>query len=191
MIVYPIGVRYTSLPEELLESALTRCMNETEISSDLSPNLPQVEQYEEDVSRKLHLFVCCHGSRDRRCGKRGAPLAARLHELIEERGLADKIEVFQSSHVGGHKYAGNLLIYGSSHPADGDWFGCLSAKDAAQVLDGLVGMEVGSDGGVEGVLRPVWRGRMGLSRTEQIHLWEAGGEVVEFVESDAEDEADS
>ena len=198
VMIFPIGLRYVNLPEELLENALMRgLLSETEqTATGKQANLysnqqadRQLDRYEEDVSRKLHLFVCCHGARDRRCGERGTPLAARLHQLVKHKGLLDKIAVCQSSHVGGHAYAGNLLVYGSSHPADGDWFGCLSSNDATQVLDGLLDMEVGSDGGVEGSSREAWRGRVGLSRTEQIDLWSAGGEVVDF-QSDSEDDVD-
>ena len=50
----------------------------------------------------LALFVCTHASRDCRCGTVGTALARRLRTLVEEQGL-DLIQVYQVSHVGGHK----------------------------------------------------------------------------------------
>jgi len=51
----------------------------------------------------LHLFVCCHGARDGRCGHCGPPLARRLRTLVRERGLTEHLHVYECSHVGGHK----------------------------------------------------------------------------------------
>lgn len=49
----------------------------------------------------LSLFVCCHAARDARCGAAGPPLAAALQRLTRERGLAQHVQVFQTSHIGG------------------------------------------------------------------------------------------
>jgi len=40
------------------------------------------------------------------------------------------------------QYAGNVLVFGAIHPCDGDWFGGLSADNAAEFLEGLVNVEV-------------------------------------------------
>lgn len=58
-----------------------------------------------------YVFVCAHGSRDVRCGVCGPALIEKLNEEIQLRGLKDQISVMACSHVGGHKYAGNLIIY--------------------------------------------------------------------------------
>lgn len=60
-----------------------------------------------------HVFVCCHGSRDRRCGVCGPALVKKFQEEIESRGLKDQVFVSPCSHIGGHKYAGNLIIFTS------------------------------------------------------------------------------
>lgn len=89
-----------------------------------------------------------------------------------------EVRVLKTSHVGGHKHAGNVLVHGAVHPCDGDWFGGLSAPAAGAFLDALLGMEVGADGGAEDpVLRRWWRGRLGLSKAEQRALHAAGGAV--------------
>lgn len=42
----------------------------------------------------------------------------------------------------GHKYAGNVVVYGAMHPCDGDWFGGLHAGNADEFLTALCGVEV-------------------------------------------------
>ncbi|KAK7319339.1 hypothetical protein RJT34_04058 [Clitoria ternatea] len=56
-------------------------------------------------------FVCAHGSRDVRCHVCGPVLMEKFNEEIQLRGLKDQISVVECSHVGDHKYAGNLIIY--------------------------------------------------------------------------------
>lgn len=65
----------------------------------------------QEVLTGSHVFVCAHGSRDKRCGVCGPVLIEKLKEGIESRGLNGKVFVSACSHVGGHKYAGNLIIY--------------------------------------------------------------------------------
>ncbi len=42
------------------------------------------------------------------------------------------------------QYAGNVLVYGSMHPCDGDWFGGVNVDNAEQFLEGLANVEVSS-----------------------------------------------
>lgn len=57
------------------------------------------------------VFVCAHNSRDKRCGVCGPLLLEKFNEEIEAKALKDEVFVSACSHVGGHKYAGNLIIY--------------------------------------------------------------------------------
>jgi len=80
-----------------------------------------------DEGRRLEhpLFtVCTHGKRDRCCARYGRPLYDALRELAEE----DR--VWQSTHVGGDRFAGNLLCF-----PDGLYFGRVGTGDVWQVLD--------------------------------------------------------
>lgn len=61
-----------------------------------------------------YVFVCSHGSRDRRCGVCGPALVSRFKEEIELHGLQNKVSVSPCSHIGGHKYAGNVIIFRSN-----------------------------------------------------------------------------
>lgn len=69
------------------------------------------------------VFVCSHGSRDRRCGVCGPVLIEKLNEEIGSRGINDEVIVSACSHVGGHKYAGNLIIFspGQDGNIEGHW----------------------------------------------------------------------
>ena len=63
-------------------------------------------------------LVCTHGRRDKCCAKFGMPLYNALRDHVGER-------VWQSSHVGGDRFAGNLvcfphgLFYAHATPEDG------------------------------------------------------------------------
>ncbi|KAI3436795.1 hypothetical protein D9Q98_006206 [Chlorella vulgaris] len=84
-----------------------------------------------------------------------------------------RVQVFGTSHIGGHKYAGNVLCYGAEHPCDGDWFGGVNSGNAEAFMEAILGIELGVDGGAEDpALRPYWRGRLGLTKEEQLELWE-------------------
>ena len=97
-----------------------------------------------------HVFVCTHGERDYRCGECGPSLLAALHSYLAAAGLADVVHVYRSSHVGGHAYAGNVLIY-----PEGDWYGYVTPADVPRLVDRhLAGGEIVWD---------LWRGRMGLT----------------------------
>ena len=107
------------------------------------------------------------------------PRSAPLRRGLRARGLEERVQVYQTSHIGGHKYAGNVVAYGAVHPCDGDWFGGINAGNAQAFLDALLGVEMGVDGGAEAPeLRPFWRGRMGLSKEEQLALFEQVRRVV-------------
>lgn len=70
-----------------------------------------------------YIFVCAHGTRDRRCGVCGPSVVSRFKEEIDSHGLQGKVHVRPCSHIGGHKYAGNVIIFGStiSGEVTGHW----------------------------------------------------------------------
>jgi hypothetical protein len=69
------------------------------------------------------LLVCTHGIRDRCCARFGQPL---LHEL---RRQADPDWIWQSSHVGGDRFAGNLVVL-----PEGLYFGRVGREEVAPIL---------------------------------------------------------
>ena len=75
-----------------------------------------------------HLFVCVHEARDERCGRCGPPLLDAVSGAVAAAGLAD-VAVRATSHVGGHKYAGNVLVY-----PEGVWYGYARPEDAGRIV---------------------------------------------------------
>ena len=70
------------------------------------------------------LVVCTHGKRDPCCARRGRPLYEGLREA------ADDDWVWQSTHVGGDRFAGNLVCF-----PEGVYYGRVTRLDALPVLD--------------------------------------------------------
>jgi hypothetical protein len=70
------------------------------------------------------LVVCTHGKRDRCCARYGRPLYDALREQVDADWL------WQSSHVGGDRFAGNLVCF-----PQGLYFGRVGRGDAWPVVD--------------------------------------------------------
>ncbi len=70
------------------------------------------------------LLVCTHGKHDRCCARYGRPVYRALQEE------ADEGWVWQSSHVGGDRFAGNVVVL-----PEGLYFGRVAPADAGTVLD--------------------------------------------------------
>jgi len=69
----------------------------------------------------MHYFVCTNGQRDLCCARFGLPVYTALRESVAER-------VWQTTHVGGHRFAPNILtlpqgaLYGRVQTGDVDRF---------------------------------------------------------------------
>ncbi|KAL4255653.1 Thioredoxin-like ferredoxin [Pleurotus pulmonarius] len=70
------------------------------------------------TSNRTHIYVCTHAARDCRCGTTGGEVATALREEVKSRGETQRIFISETAHVGGHKYAANVLVY-----PHGDWLG--------------------------------------------------------------------
>ncbi|KAM5452070.1 Altered inheritance of mitochondria protein 32 [Microsporum audouinii] len=66
------------------------------------------------------ILICGHGGRDQRCGIMGPLLESEFGNILKDEGYTvgitptDKVKhanVGLISHIGGHKYAGNVIIY--------------------------------------------------------------------------------
>lgn len=144
---------------------------------------------------EAHLYVCTHGSRDCRCGVAGTDLLDTLNAEVSkhesrqtqpagaysESGLhhGKKVKVFGVSHVGGHKWAANALLY-----PHGDWYGNLRDSDAPLLLRSALAPSTSrhdlSDRREKLVHWPRWRGRLGLTTDEMNKVWEEwGGGLVQ------------
>ena len=119
LLVFPDAVRYVGVRETSWPSVL----------EDLTSEQPSGAFRREPLHGRW-LFVCVHAARDERCGRCGPPVLEALRRSCDEEELAD-VTVRATSHVGGHKYAGNVLVY-----PEGVWYGTVVPDDAARIVRG-------------------------------------------------------
>ncbi len=81
-----------------------------------------------DPTDRQLVLVCGHGSRDACCARRGVAVFGALAS-----GLGDDVEVWISSHQGGHRFAANVLVL----PV-GLQFGRVEPQDAGAIVAGAL-----------------------------------------------------
>ena len=88
----------------------------------------------------VHIYVCCHAARDQRCGIIGELVLSTMREYIKTppRDIVDDLlrldmQVFGCSHVGGHKYAGNMVVYRPQW-RQGLWYGRVAPSDVDEIM---------------------------------------------------------
>lgn len=98
---------------------------------------------------KPSVFVCGHGTRDSRCGVLGPILQQQFGALGLSKGKSGSFAPFTVdliSHVGGHAWAGNVLIHipPRRHLADGTlsplagkgvWYGRVEPKHVEGIIE--------------------------------------------------------
>lgn len=47
-----------------------------------------------------HIFICCHGKRDARCGNCGPPLYQEIQKILKDKKMQDSVDVYKCSHIG-------------------------------------------------------------------------------------------
>lgn len=150
VLIFPEMIKYRGLEESNVESFF----------EDVLVNGKPWAAGVPEVLAGSHVFVCAHGSRDVRCGVCGPVLIEKLNEEIELRGLKDQVSVTACSHIGGHKYAGNVIIYspGPDEKMMGHWYGYVTPNDVPELLDQHIAKGE--------VIKRLWRGQMGPSVAE-------------------------
>ncbi|XP_074573684.1 uncharacterized protein LOC141830096 [Curcuma longa] len=151
VLIFPDMIRYRQLTHFDVEPFVDEVLKK---NSEWTPKPP------EPLSGS-YIFVCAHGSRDRRCGVCGPVLIKRFKEEISSRGLQGEVFVSPCSHIGGHKYAGNVIIFGPtiSEAVSGHWYGYVTPEDVPTLLEQHIGKGK--------IIEHLWRGQMGLSEDEQ------------------------
>lgn len=100
------------------------------------------------------VVVCTHMGRDVRCGVVGGEVLAEFARVVKQRGLegrgVGRVTVLGSSHLSGHKWAGNVIVYRPEGWAV--WYGRVLKEGVGKIVDDTVlgGKVVG--GVVRGVL---------------------------------------
>jgi len=115
----------------------------------------------------VYLYVCTHGARDCRCGDTGGAVSSALRAEVSRINEGKRIKVAEVGHVGGHKYAANVLIY-----PHGEWLGLVQPEDVPSIIDTVLAGPLRPLTANDAPLHPShWRGRMGLSKGEQLDLF--------------------
>lgn len=137
-----------------------------------------------DIEHSLTVLICGHGGRDMRCGVMAPALENEFQRTLQSQGFTsassdgttidspDHANIGLISHIGGHKYAGNVIVYippkrtigssGEPHPLAGKgiWYGRIEPKHVQGIVDETIfGGRVVTDhfrGGIDrngGILR--------------------------------------
>ncbi|KAF9356711.1 hypothetical protein BGX26_004867 [Mortierella sp. AD094] len=170
---HPVGTLRPTL-EKLISEAGSADEESSSVRTELVPGSGESVTIEL-VQEPSAVLVCIHGSRDCRCGDQGGEFYQILNDMVQVTGLTNSIRVYGVSHIGGHKWAPNTIMYPS-----GDWHGNLSeldSVDAQQILfdslaNGGIAAGVRERGTADPIMIDKWRGRIGLSRDEQQKLYQ-------------------
>ncbi|GAA0160067.1 hypothetical protein LIER_16705 [Lithospermum erythrorhizon] len=150
VLLFPEMIKYSGLEE-------------TNVESFVDDVLVSGKQWDFGVPEELtgsYVFVCAHNLRDRRCGVCGPVLIEKFKEETVAKDLNDQVFVTACSHIGGHKYAGNLIIFsaGAEGKINGHWYGYVTPDDVTELLDEHIGKGK--------IIQRIWRGQMGAGAKE-------------------------
>lgn len=140
--------------------------------------VPELESSFPETLKIQHsptILICGHGHRDQRCGVMGPVLQAEFRRALERAGYAvdgkkvdapNHANVGLISHIGGHKYAGNVIVYippgfwskggGPGHELAGKgiWYGRVEPRHVEGIVqETILGERVITDhfrGGIDG-----------------------------------------
>ena len=83
---------------------------------------------------KKLILICKHNSRDNRCGTMGPKIIEKLQTELAHRNINEsEIAVRGSSHIGGHEFAGTLILY-----PEMDWYGHIKEETIPKLLDNII-----------------------------------------------------
>ena len=137
--IFPDGAVFKSVREKDIPKLMKALGSKSSDESSLSKN----------ALRNDYVFVCCHSSRDLRCGTTGHQIFNLLSTSPE---LPSDVQVMKISHIGGHKFAGNVICFPS-----GIWYGGLGSHNIHELIQALKRKTV---------LEPNFRGYTGQKNRE-------------------------
>jgi leucyl-tRNA synthetase len=92
----------------------------------------------EDITKPT-ILICGHGGRDQRCGVLGPILQSEFRKEFGRREIDADIGLI--SHIGGHKFAGNVIMYippsmtGNALKGSGVWYGRVGPENVEGVVE--------------------------------------------------------
>ncbi|KAK3818382.1 MAG: Sucrase/ferredoxin-like-domain-containing protein [Benniella sp.] len=104
--------------------------------------------------RRGAVMICSHKKRDKRCGVTAPYLKKAFNEILLSKDMygngEDDVEIWMVSHIGGHKFAGNVIVHRREGMAI--WYGRVEPCHARAIVDTTI--EKGE------VIRELYRGSM-------------------------------
>jgi leucyl-tRNA synthetase len=92
----------------------------------------------QDITKPT-VLICGHGGRDQRCGVLGPLLQSAFRKELQRRSIDADVGLI--SHIGGHKYAGNVIMYvppsmaGNALKGAGVWYGRIGPEHVEGVVE--------------------------------------------------------
>ncbi|KAI5803079.1 Sucrase/ferredoxin-like-domain-containing protein [Geopyxis carbonaria] len=106
-----------------------------------------------DADELATVLICSHASRDARCGAAAPGLEKEFRAVLEREGVADRVRVAGVSHLGGHKWAGNVVVYSRGW---GAWYGRVGVGQVEGiVVETIMGGRLVGGGVLRGVVGAV------------------------------------
>lgn len=131
-----------------------------EDKSRLTRDPSQADQHPANPIRDVVVLICGHGGRDMRCGVMGPLLRDKFLSVLDSEGMSVtdappgddgdvKTRVGLISHVGGHKFAGNVIVNipptmtlpdGSAHRLAGCaiWYGRVEPRHVEGIVSATI-----------------------------------------------------
>lgn len=154
VMVFPEFVLYPQVvPAQLADSPVAHVFEALwkDPSNPYLPAVPDQTAIKNERGQEVDavVLVCTHERRDMRCGKIGPLIVDAFKKSLDERlGDNNKVLVYGTSHFGGHKFAGNVIIHQKG--LGGHMYG--NVRDC--MVDNIVDRHV-----INGkIIKELWRG---------------------------------
>lgn len=132
IVIFPEGVKYKAVQREQVEGLLLAHMLQNYASSP-SPALGLPEP--QALEQKTWVLICGHKLRDNRCGIVAPILQDAFAKVLEAKELEDKVYVDAISHIGGHKFAGNVIVHTGNPALGAIWYGRVFPRHVNAIVE--------------------------------------------------------
>ncbi|CAF0801503.1 unnamed protein product [Didymodactylos carnosus] len=142
------------------QNSVTNQLAELNQSNKMTTNfIPALADIQHERLTGVWLLICCHKTRDERCGVAGPILVEECQKYIQ--GGNKDVHTLKISHIGGHKFAGNVIVY-----PNGVWYGRVLSCHIPLIIEAY------SDGNDEKKqkLTPLLRGQLDMSWKRQPNM---------------------
>lgn len=82
------------------------------------------------AANNRNILICTHGGFDQCCGKYGTPFYIKCNQILDNININEKIEVWESSHFGGHRFAPTMIDF-----PDGRYYGRMNEDTFTTIIN--------------------------------------------------------